>query len=291
MKRKKKSFFHFRPFPLILSFTFYLLTFSFSAFALDKPFDHSAWDTFLKRFVNEKGEVDYQGVLKEPELLEDYLKQLAVIDDYDLNYHWPREEKMALWINAYHAGVVKVLSEHYPVKSIQNIPSVWDTDAVQVAGKKFGLNTIRVKNLMSKFRDEKIHTALACGARGCPRLRRDAYTGPRIEGQLFLAAREFVNDAEFNQMIPGEKKIRISRLFKWHQPDFSLDFGVQEEEDQKFEPAEYAVLSFLAHYLDDPQKVDFLEGEDFKIDYPPFDWSLNEWNREEKNASVSPASK
>lgn len=247
--------------------------------ALDKPFDHSSWDAFLKKFVNDEGEVDYAGIKKDPVLLNEYLAQIAAIDLGDFNDHWPREEKLALWLNAYHAGVISAIVQHYPVKSIQSIPGVWDAATVPVALKNHSLNDIREGGLLSVFRDEKIHTALACGAKGCPKLKSEAFTGQKVEGQLFLATKAFVNNPERNKIVPGEKKIILSRIFKWYAKDFQLDFGTVEKNDD-MTSEEMAVLSFIAHYLEDSQKIEYLETGHYKIKYFPFDWSLNDWRRE-----------
>lgn len=247
-------------------------------FALDQSFDHSAWDQFLKEYVHEDGRLDYQAAKEHPELLDRYLRQLASIDGFDLRDHWPREERLALWLNAYHAGLVRIVLDHYPVKSIQDIPGVWDSDRIGVAGRFYSLNDIRSRHLIGYFRDEKIHAALACGAVSCPRLRQEAYVGPRVEGQLHLATREFVNDPARNRILSGQKKIELSRIFKWYGGDFQLDFG-RIENDRGLSPSEYAVLSFVAHYLEDSEKIRHLEEGDYKLRYLPFDWALNDGAR------------
>ncbi len=237
--------------------------------------------------MNEKGEVNYQAVQKDPQLLNSYLKQVKRVVDLVL---WPREERLAFWINAYHAGVIHAIVQHYPIQSIQDIPGVWDSgDVVQVGFRGNTLNAIRFQQLIGAFRDEKIQTALACGAKSCPPLPREAYTGPQVEGQLFLAAQRFVNDPDRNKIIPGQKNIELSSLFKWYATNFKLDFGAAENE-QGLPPEVYAVLSFVAHYLTDLKKIEFLESSNYKVKYLPFDWSLNEWVPREEKASASPAS-
>lgn len=225
--------------------------------------------------MNEQGEVDYRAAQKDPSLLHRYLEQLVGVDFRDFSDNWPREEKLALWLNAYHAGVIRVILDHYPIKSIHDIPGVWDLPVLKIGDNSFSLNDIRTRELMEFFRDEKIHVALACGAKSCPRFRREAYTGPRVEGQLFLATREFVNNPQFNRIVPGEKKIWISRLFKWYAQDFMLDFGSPATEFD-FTPEETAILAFITHYLEDPQKVEYLEEGGYKIQYLSFEWGLNE---------------
>ena len=104
---------------------------------------------------------------------------------------------------------------------------------------------------------------------------REAFTGPKVDGQLFLLARKFVNNPVFVDITPGRKKIRLSKIFKWYGKDFKLDFGTPEAFG-KFSPTDTAVLSFLAYYLEDEAKGEYLQEANYKIEYPPFDWSLND---------------
>jgi len=256
---------------LLLTFVFFVPP----AFALEKPFDHSAWDQFLKTHVNDKGQLNFQAAKQDSHLLTEYLKQLEAIPFDQFERSWPREERLAVWLNAYHAGVVRVILDNYPVRSIHDIPGVWDLPVVRIGRQSFSLNGIRSIQLIENFRDEKIHVALACGAASCPRFRKEAFTGPRVEGQLFLATREFVNDPEFNQINPGEKTIYLSHLFKWYEQDFTLDFG-SPENDSKLSPQQMAVLSFVVHYLEDAKKIEYLEARRYKVKYLPFEWALNE---------------
>lgn len=246
------------------------------ALALTEPYDHSGWDQFLGSIVNNEGAVNYEAVKKDPEPLNRYLAQLEQINlrDYDT---WPREEKLALWLNAYHAGVIQVVVEKYPVSSIQDIPGVWEAVAVKLGGGGFSLNQIRSEQLIAGFGDEKIHLALACGAKSCPPFRSEAFTGPRVEGQLFQITREFVNDPNFVRMTPGKREILLSRIFKWYAKDFILDFG-NANNDLEILPEEAAVVSFVAYYLQDIEKSEFLESGQYGIKYLLFDWELHEWH-------------
>ena len=250
------------------------------------PFDHSLWDQFLKKFVNEKGKVNYQAVQKDSTLLDAYLEKLKQIPSKEFQ-DWPREERMAVFINAYNAGVVKKVIEHYPLKTVMSVPGFWDDHAVAIGtlvlvggrnkqSQMASLNQIQQEFLRAGFRDEKLLFSLSSAAQGSPRLRREAYVGPRLEGQLYDATREFVNLDHENQIHPAEKKVVLSKLFKWYADDFLLNWG-NFPEDKRWKADEMAVLSFFAHYLDDPKKVEFLREGKYKVKYQTFDWRLNEW--------------
>lgn len=247
-----------------------------SAFALDAPFDHSLFDQFLKKYVNEAGDVDYAAAKKDPSLLDEYLKVVANIDTKDFA-NWPREEMIAIGINAYHASLIRKVLDHYPVTSVQKIPGFWQMDTVTLSKKHYGLNGLRQQFLMLNYRDVKVHMALSYGAKGGPRLSRDAYTGTTIDAQLFLAAKKFMNDETKNSITPGKKKIYLSKLFEWHNNDFKLDFASFENE-KNVSQSDYAILSFAANYLEDPAKISYLEDGRYKIKYLNFDWTLNDTN-------------
>ena len=225
--------------------------------------------------MNEKGEVNFVEVKKHPEVLKKYMRQLRKVNESDFP-EWSREEVVALWINSYHAAAIWAVIEHYPVKSLQQIPSVWDTKYLKMTGNSYSLNEIRAKYLMGSYRDEKINFALSCMAKDCPVLNRDAYVGPKLDGQLFMATRRFVNDDRRVTIKFGEKKIILSKLFKWYAKDFGFNFGKPENEEG-LSKEDFAVLSFLSFYIEDADKVNFLEEKKYKIKYSKFDWSLNEW--------------
>lgn len=260
----------------------FLLCFVPCGFCAANGFDHSAWDVFLKKNVNEKGEVDYRAIVQDPKDLDVYLAKLMAVSKLDMK-QWPREEALAFWINAYHAALIKLVTEHYPIASVQKIPSFWDLAKICLdKGTSFemhhSLNDMRVKDLMGIYRDEKIHLALSMAARSGPPLSREAFTGPKVEGQLFLRTRKFVMDPAYVDIVPGKKKVRISKIFKWYGKDFRLDFGFPEPRG-KFSDSDNAVLSFLAYYLEDEAKDEYLQEGRYKIEYPPFDWTLNDWKR------------
>lgn len=64
------------------------------------------------------GMVDYQGFLKDKKQLQVYLDKLSANRPTS---KWSKNEKMAFWINAYNAFTVKLILDHYPIKSIKDI--------------------------------------------------------------------------------------------------------------------------------------------------------------------------
>ncbi len=245
-------------------------------------FDHSEWDQFLKAFVSEKGEVDYSSAQKNQKLLDTYLEKIQSLSGRDFD-RWNREEKIALLINTFNASTVKLVLENYPIKSVMDIPSFWDMKAVQLrifSGEEdkptaYSLNQIQFDYLRSHYRDEKILFGLCFASKTSPRLRQEAFTGPQLEGQLYLATREYVNDETKHRIVPGENKIFLSRIFHWYAEDFLVNWSNFPGE-VKWKPQEMSVLSFFVHYLDDAPKVEFLREGKYKVKYEVYDWQLND---------------
>jgi hypothetical protein len=267
---------------IFLPVLFLLCAFPVALYAAT-AFDYSDWDAFLKKNVDEKGEVDYRSIKKDPKELNDSLAVLMAVNEREMA-SWPREEALAFWMNAYHATMISLVVESYPVTSVQKIPSFWNIAAFHFGKRvknqrQYSLNDIRVKNLIGVYHDEKIHLALSMAARGGPKLMREAFTGPKVEGQLFLLTRKFVTDPVYVDITPGRQKIRISKIFNWYGKDFKLDFGTPEPRG-KFSASDNAVLSFLVYYLEDEAKGEYLQEAKYKIEYLSFDWSLNDFKKE-----------
>ena len=92
-------------------------------------------------------------------------------------------------------------------------------------------------------------------------------------------ALRFVNDSYRNEIIPEKKRVRLSKIFKWFAKDFVLNFGTTKT-FKKWTTDEMAVMSFVAYYLDDDERIAFLEEGKYKIKYLKFDWKLNKWQEE-----------
>ena len=264
---------------LICSFGF----FSKSGFASAPHFDHSTWDQFLKKYVSETGSVNYAAVKADPALLNQYIEELhSVAVGFDALHwpllNWPREEQLAFWLNAYHAGVVLRVVENYPLRSINDISGVWTNPTLKIGERSYSLNDIRSKELIKAFRDEKVHLALSCGARSCPPFPRESFVATRVEGQLFMITNQRIQDDRFVRIDLKKKRVFLSRIFYWYGDDFILDFGAQPGESLKFTPPNMAVLSFVRYYTQDAEKIEFLENLGFKIKYLPFDWTLADWD-------------
>jgi hypothetical protein len=239
-----------------------LLTLGVGSQESRNAFDHSPFDVLLKRYVDEKGMVDYRAwKARDVAALDAYLESISETDPDDLA---SREETMAFWINAYNALTIRGIIEFYPVKSIKDKVSrllgydIWDDYTIPVGGKERSLNEME-HQILRKMGEPRIHFALVCASIGCPRLRTEAYRGADLERQLEDQARAFLNDPGRTRIDVGKKEAHLSQIFKW----FAQDFGGSDE----------AILEFVARY-----RPEVKEGA-FDVEYLDYDWALNEQTR------------
>ena len=210
---------------------------------------HDLWEAQLQKFVSTDGKVDYVAWGKERDLLDNYILSLSETPPKPL---WHKNDLLAYWINAYNALTVQLILDHYPVKSIKDIPKRWSIPVFTTGEESYSLGDIEHK-ILRKLDEKRIHFAINCASASCPNLYRSAFRGAKLEYQLETVTRQFFQDRTKNQF--ESDRIRLSKILLW----FIMDFGFKKEK-----------LAFISKYS--PIPID----SDISIRYLPYDWSLNE---------------
>lgn len=230
--------------------------------------DHSAWDSFLKTYLvtNHPSGVSrmrYSAVTKKDrKALDGYLELMKGVHISELG----RAEQKAYWTNLYNALTVRVILDHYPVKSIRDIdisPGLfsdgpWGAKLVTVEGEKVSLDDIEHRILRPIWKDNRVHYAVNCASIGCPNLQPEAFTADNTERLLEKGAREYVNHPR-GAKVEGNS-LTVSSIYDWFQPDFG---GSGD-----------GVIKHLLKYADGPL-ADKLNGFNGGMSYD-YDWRLNE---------------
>ncbi|MEO1049488.1 MAG: DUF547 domain-containing protein [Bacteroidota bacterium] len=219
---------------------------------------HRLWDELVKANVSKKGIVDYEGFIKEKEKLQQYLDLLS--QNPPDKKVWSKEEQLAYWINAYNAFTVKLIIDHYPVKSIKdlapvNIPyvsTVWHMKFFKIGGKDSSLDEIEHKILRKQFEEPRIHFAVNCASKSCPILRNESYEAAKIDKQLDEQTRLFLSDESRNKI--AKDQVMVSKIFSWFKKDFSKSGGV-------------------ITFIDKHTKTSVSKSA--KVSFLPYDWTLN----------------
>ena len=230
-----------------------------------KGFDHSKWADFLKEHV-EDGWVDYAAIKKDTSQLRAYLADLAKADLKKLG----RNEQIALYVNAYNAFTVKLITEYYPrIKSIKDIPDGifsrkrWKHKRWAIGRRTYSLSEIEHDVLRSKFKDPRVHYALNCASISCPPLRGEPYEGEKLGEQLDGAAKAFQINPQGLRLARAQRIVYLSRIHDWYREDF--------------EEAAGSVLRYVAQYAPRETAEFLLANEkNREIRYMDYDWRLND---------------
>ncbi len=238
----------------------YLIPLNPMASQATAPPTHAGWNTLLKQYVNDQGLVNYRGLRSDSLALNAYLQDLAL---HLPSQGWSADEQLAYWINAYNAYTVQLIVRHYPVKSIKDlggdkifVNTPWDQHFIHLGGRAYSLNDLEHRIIRKNFDDNRIHLALVCAAMSCPRLRTEAYTGPRLNAQLDDQGRDFINNPAKNQLTPADKP-QVSAIFSFYPKDFTKN-------------GSHSVQEFINRYATTKIKPDA------PLSYLTYDWALNE---------------
>jgi len=211
--------------------------------------DHSAWNSLLKKYVDQTGNVDYKAFKNDQATLSSYLNYLGNTPPSEI---WSKEEGLSYYINLYNAATVKLILDNYPTKSIKDIKDPWGKEWVKIGSDTYSLGDIEHK-ILRKMNEPRIHFAINCASFSCPKLLNEAYTSEKVEEQLQKASIDFVNDPTRN--ILSKEKLQLSNIFKWYKKDFTENGSL---------------IDYIKTYSEkeiDPKA---------KISYVTYDWSLNE---------------
>jgi hypothetical protein len=68
-----------------------------------------------------------------------------------------RDQKLALLVNAYNAFTLRLILDHYPLKSIKDIPEKqrWDDKRWNVGGRVWSLSQIEHEQIRPKFKEPR----------------------------------------------------------------------------------------------------------------------------------------
>jgi Protein of unknown function, DUF547 len=224
------------------------------------PVDHSTYDRLLRKYVSDKGLVNYKAWKGDQKELNQYLDLLSKNPP---GANWSKAEQMAYWINAYNAYTIKLILNHYPVESIKDIGSKikipfvttpWAAEFFSIGGKKMSLDDIEHGTLRKKYDDPRIHFALVCASVSCPRLRNEAYTAAKLNQQLDDQGRDFLNDPAKNKI--SKEGAQLSKYFDWYKGDWSKNGQ--------------SVAKWVNKYSATPM------SPTAKITYLDYNWKLNE---------------
>jgi hypothetical protein len=172
---------------------------------------------------------------------------------------WSDYDKLAYWINVYNAFTIKLILDHKPKHSIKDITTIffpyvnspWQIEFINLGDEVYSLDDIEY-GIISHFNQPRTHLALMKATLSGPKLRQEAYWGETLNSQLNWQSISFLRDEKRNEL--SADYIRISRIFKWYESDFS---------------SSGTIIDFINNYA----KVKVKENA--TVDYLEYNWELN----------------
>jgi hypothetical protein len=215
-----------------------------------------AWAAHLRRFVDEKGRMDFAGMAESPADLETYLAWAATTGPESSPSLFPTlQDELAYYINTYNAlAMYDVVKSGFPPDLYRVRVTFFYKNRFEVAGRFISLYALENQVIRPKG-DPRVHVALNCMARGCPRLPRESFEGAKLDSQLDAQAREFFNEARNVELLGERQTVRFSEILRFYPEDFL-----------KKAPS---LIAYANLYRS--EKI----PEGWRVEYIPYDWTLN----------------
>jgi hypothetical protein len=219
-------------------------------------FSHALFKQVLESHVRD-GVVDYPAIQADGRLVA-YLAQLERVAPQGFA---TRNQQLAFWINAYNAFAIKGILDHYSPATYLGRYRYFIGRDYRVGGATINLYDLERQVLIKQFQEPLIHFAIVCASASCPKLPPWAYQPNRLDRQLDVSARAFINDPTRNRFDRKQKIASLSKIFDWFERDFSAAAG--------------SVLAYVARYVDDPALAKELAQPGYRVEFLDYDWSLN----------------
>lgn len=243
------------------------------------PPSHEAFTQVLEAVVR-MPLVDYLELQQNRQGLDAYVEALGRTDPRLLEAA-SREERLAFWLNAYNACMLRLVVDHYPIEpggvglfggirnrvagypdnSVWQIRDVFTRRHCPVAGSDRSQDGIEHEIIRPRFGDPRIHFAVNCAARSCPVLWPEAYRGDGLDEQLERAVRHFVAAPEHFRLEPGPPPaLTLNRVLEWYAEDFG---GVER------------LGTFFETYVEGEARAT-LADPGLRVAFSEYDWTLND---------------
>ncbi len=249
-----------------------------------RVFSHELFDGVLKRFVNDAGLVNYRGLADNPADLDAYLALLASISPDSQPESFPTsEDRLAYWINAYNASVIKIVLTYYPISSVTDVkpPTLLSFfgqksgffffQRLTYGGKPMSLHDLEKGIIRKRFSDPRVHFALNSASMGCPRLPNEVFLPHHLEAQLGNETLVFLSERRNLRLDSRTNILYMSSILHWYKDDFLDWCGTNLN---KKDPT---LVDYVLHFAPKRLKQEIESAKTpVSIKFIPYDWRLND---------------
>lgn len=221
----------------------------------------SAWHRTLTRFVDEQGRVNFVELADDLDDLRSFVQFVEANSPSSNPSLFPtREHVLAYHINAYNALAMMGVIERGIPKNFSSFfkrASFFKFRKIVIGGKKTNLYDYENK-VIRPLDEPRLHFALNCMVRDCPRLPMKPFTADELEQQLESVTLEFFSKPKHITIDSEKRVLRVSSILDFYTKDFVAS-GKRKD---------------LGQYIDPYVTEDVSSG--YKIQYIDYDWTINQ---------------
>ena len=216
-----------------------------------------AWAQVLNRFVNDRGEVDFEALSRDRAQLDSYVRHVGQTPIDSLP---EGNVRIAHMINAYNAlSMFNVLESGIPATHAGfNKVNFFILRRLEIGGQTMSLRAYEneiIRPYTRQRNDPRIHFALNCSALSCPVLPRTPFSGATLDAELERETKSFFARSENFRIDAVTNTLWLSELLDFYPEDFVP------------RPAA-SLLEYANGYA--PQAA----PADFKVRFVPYDWTI-----------------
>jgi len=216
----------------------------------------TAWAAVLMRFVDSRGRIDFAAIASDPSDLDRYVAYLAAEDPRSTpSAFLTPEDSLAYYLNAYNAlAMYNVLQSGIPPELGTIKVRFFYRNRLRLGGRSISLYALE-NRIVRPLGDPRVHFALNCMVRACPRLPREPFEGAHLDSQLDSAARLFFSEERNVRLDASRRTVYLSEILRFYTKDFLAKAP--------------SLIAYANLYRSEPIPTDW------ETDFIPYDWSLN----------------
>lgn len=221
----------------------------------------ASWSRTLEKFVNDQGQTDFRALATE---VDDLRKFVTFIESTspasNPELFTTQAETIAYHINAYNAlAMYGVIDEGIP-KNFNGFfkrAGFFKFRSVVIGNQKTSLYDYENK-VIRPLGEPRVHFALNCMVRDCPRLPWQPFLAETLEQQLEAAALEFFNKENHIRIDQNNRTLYLSGIMDFYTKDFVPSGKAMD------------LVHYVNRYREQPVP------KDYRVKFIKYDWTINQ---------------
>ena len=219
------------------------------------------WERVLAQHVDAEGRTDFRALAGDRTALDRVVRAIGTISPATAPQLFPTgQDVLAYHINAYNALAMHgVVDEGIPdgFTSFLKRARFFKFRAVTIGGLKTSLYDYE-NDIIRPLGEPRVHFALNCMVRDCPRLPREPFLGTTLDVQLEAATREFFSREIHLRRRDDTREVWVSEILKFYTGDFVSSGKPQD------------LAEYINRYVQQPIPAAY------RVRFIPYDWTINQ---------------